>query len=132
MPNIELLNDKVSYIPVVTRDAAGDVVPAAAGDVDSVTSSNPASLQMAIGTLPNAQGAYAAGVPALVLTPLVALSNSTNGGGSIAAQLTDTMGLPMAMAYLFDIVADLTPTNVGLDPTVIETTVQAVPTASGP
>ena len=132
MPNIELLNDQVSFFPIVTRDAAGNVVPAAAGDVDSVVSSNPTSLGMAIGALPTAQGAYPAGAVALVVTPLVALSNPSNGGGSISAQLTDTAGLPMAQAYLFDIVADLTPKNVGLDTTVVETTSQAVPAASGP
>ena len=49
MPNIELLNDQVSFFPIVTRDAAGNVVPAAVGDVDSVVSSNPSSLGMAIG-----------------------------------------------------------------------------------
>jgi hypothetical protein len=132
MSNIELKNDQVSYIPIVTRDAAGDVVSAASGDVDSVVSSNPASLGMAIGALPTASGAYPAGAPALVLTPLVVESDSANSGGSISAQLTDTAGLPMTMAYLFDIVQDLSPTNVGLDTTVIETTPQPVPTAPGP
>lgn len=132
MANIELRDDQISYIPIVTRDAAGTIVPAAAGDVDSVVSSNPASLGMTIGALPAALGAYPAGAVALELTPLVVESDSGNGGGSISAQLTDSAGLPMTMPYLFDVVQDLSPSTVGLDTTAIATTPQAVPTAPGP
>jgi hypothetical protein len=132
MPNIQLKSDTTYQIVIVVFNQGGGVVPATPGDVDSVVSANPTSLGMAVGALAAPAGPYPAGTPTLDLTPLVAESDAGNGGGGIAANLTDTAGLPMSMPYLFDIVKDLTPGSLGLDTTVIVTTPQPTPTAPGP
>jgi hypothetical protein len=130
------MNDKVTKFPLFYRDAAGNIQPAPPGDVDSVTSSAPNSLAFAIGTLDTdlTDGAvtYPAGSPALVCTPLVQLSDSTNSGGSISAIITDTAGLPMAQPRLFDIGPDTAPASLDIDTTVSESTPQAVPAPTGP
>ncbi len=125
MANFQLLNNEVYTFDIVDRDAAGDIVPMAAGDVASVVSSVPASVGMAIVL-------SSAGHPQLVCTPLVIQSDPGNGGGSISAQLSDSAGLPLFQAYLFDVVQNLTPTSFGLDLTSVSTAPQATPTAPGP
>lgn len=137
MANIQLLNNKKYSFPIVDRDAAGDIVPASAGDVDSVVSSKPASIAMAIGVVPatNDDGTPNphAGGASLECTPLVIESDAGNGGGSIEALVTDTAGLPKFQAYLFDVVQNLTPTTVGLDlGNGVTTTSQPPPSAPGP
>src|ERR1700758_291831 len=62
--NFELKNDTVATITIHAVDAAGDVVPAPAGDVFSVASSDSTKLQADI-------GADLSGNPAVILTPLV-------------------------------------------------------------
>ena len=118
MPNLELLNDTVVTIPIQTQEAAGQVVPAPAGDTFTVVSSNSASLGAAI-------AADASGNPTLVLTPLVQASPG------ITVTVSDADGLVQAV-QLCDIVADLTPTNVVLDIADETTSPQPVPTNPGP
>jgi hypothetical protein len=118
MANFELQDDKVYTIPILTRDAAGDVVAAPAGDTFSVVSSNPASLDATV-------GADANGAPAVVLTPMVQASPNLTVTVSDSAGLeVDTQG--------FDIVGDLTPKAIGLDLSGATTTDQPVPTNPGP
>jgi len=133
----QLKNNEVKSFPIVDRDAAGDIVSASAADVDSVVSSKPASVAMVIGVVPalNDDGTPNphAGGPAVVCTPLVILSDASNGGGSIEALVTDSAGLPKFQAYLFDVVQNLTPVTVGLDlGSGVTTASQATPTAPGP
>jgi len=118
VPNIQLANDTVETITIVTTDAAGATVPAPAGDTFTVVSSNPASLGAAIGTDKN-------GAPAVVLTPLVQVSPG------LTFTVTDSAGLA-SDAQGVDIVADLAPKTISLDIADATTAPQAVPTAPGP
>jgi hypothetical protein len=118
MPNYELANDEVSTITIKTTNSAGAVEPYPTGDVFSVTSSNPASLGVAI-------GADAAGNPAVVLTPLVQASPN------ITVTVSDSAGLIQAV-QLVDIVQDVKDTNIILDVADAVLKSQPVPTAPGP
>lgn len=118
MPNFELPNDQVVTITIKTQDASGATVPAPAGDVFSVASSNPASLGAAIGTDAN-------GNPAVILTPLVQASPG------LSITVSDADGLA-ADTQLVDIVPDVTPTNIVLDLADATHTTQPVPTNPGP
>jgi hypothetical protein len=115
MPNYELENDKVYTIPIQTAAGDGAIVPPPAGDIFTAVSSSP-SLGVAVVTSP---------VLALTATPLV--ENSPN----ISVTISDNDGLAV-WTQIFDIVTDLTPTNVVLDLAGAITTTQPVPTAPGP
>ena len=117
MANFELANDEIATIPILVDDAAGQPVPAPAGDVFSVTSSS-ASLGVAI-------GATASGAPAIVLTPMVQASPG------ITVTVTDSAGLS-SFAQLVDIVQDQTPKAITLDIADATEVSQPVPTAPGP
>lgn len=117
MPNFELSDDKVATVTILVRDAAGDVVPAPAGDTFSVASSSP-SLGVAI-------GADAAGAPAVVMTPMVQASPG------ITVTVSDSAGL-MAFAQVVDIVPDVAPKAIGLDLANAAEVDQPPPTAPGP
>lgn len=116
--NLQLANDSVATITIVTKDSAGVVVPAPPGDTYSVVSGTPASLGAAIGK-------DASGNAALVLTPLVQVSSN------LSVVVSDNAGLT-ADTLLVDIVADLAPKAIGLDTTNEILTPQAVPTNPGP
>jgi hypothetical protein len=118
VPNLELLNDQVLTIPILTTNSAGTVEPPPAGDTFSVISSAPASLGAAIGKT-------AAGNPAVVLTPLVQASPN------ITITVSDSAGLAQAI-QICDIVVDANPTNVVLDTADATHVSQPVPTAPGP
>jgi len=118
MANFELANDEVATIPILVDDAGGAPVPAPAGDVFSVVSSNPASLGATIGTT-------AAGTPAVVLTPLVQASPN------LSIVVSDSAGLS-SFTLGIDIVADTTPKAITLDLTKVTEATQPVPTATGP
>lgn len=118
MPNFELPNDEVVTITIKTTNSVGTVEPAPAGDVFSVTSSAPASLQAVI-------GADAGGNPAVVLTPLVRVSPG------ITVTVTDKAGLTAA-TQVVDIVVDVTPTNIILDVADATHVSQPVPANPGP
>jgi hypothetical protein len=118
MANLQLKNDEVMHIGILTLDNVGGIVPAAAGDVFSVVSSNPASLNAVIGTM-------ASGAPAVVINALVQESPG------LTFTVSDSAGLAV-FTETVDIVIDTTPTAMGLDLTTIETSAQPVPTNVGP
>lgn len=116
MPNYELPNDAVAYIPIQTLDASGNPVPPPAGDTFTVTSGTPASLGAAVGTMPSGplQGQAAA-----VLTPLV----QTAPG--VTVTLTDSDGLT-AGVQIVDVITG-TPATDFLDVSAAVTVPQAPP-----
>lgn len=117
MPNFEIPNDQVWTFTIKTANAVGTVEPAPAGDVFTVASSS-ASLGVAIGT-------DASGAPAVMVTPLVQLSPG------ISVTVSDSAGLAQ-FVQVFDIVEDVTPTNVVLDLADGTHVAQPVPAATGP
>lgn len=119
MPNFELPNDEVVTIPILTQNSAGVTEPMPAGDVFTVVSSNPASLNAVIGTVGTPPA------PAVVINALVALSPG------LSFTVSDSAGL-VVVTQIVDIVADVTPTNIVLDLADATHTAQAVPTAPGP
>jgi hypothetical protein len=118
MANYQLKNDAVDTIPILVRDAAGDVVPAPASDVFTVTSNNPLSLNVVMGQT-------AAGNPAVVANALVQVSPG------LSFTVSDSAGLK-AFDEGLDIVADTAPAAIGLDLANVTSATQAVPTAAGP
>ena len=117
MANFELADDTVAAIAIHTVDAAGDVVPAPAGDVFSAVSSDSTKMTAMIGTMPSGP---MAGAVALILTPLVKLAPG------LSATVTDTAALTMEVLPV-DIVADLTPKAISLDVVDAILTPQPVP-----
>jgi hypothetical protein len=116
MPNFEMNSDAVYTIPILTTNIAGVVEPAPAGDVFTVTSMAPTSLQATLGTT-------AAGGPAVVLTPLV------QSAPNITITVTDSAGLTQAV-QICDIVVDVAPTNIILDVANATHTTQPTPPAA--
>jgi len=114
--NFELPNDSVWTFPIVTMNAVGTFEPFPAGDVPTVTSSNAASMTAVAST---------AAPWTCTVAPLVQLSPG------ITVTVGDSAGLATNV-YTFDIVADVTPTNVGLDIAAGTSVAQPVPAASGP
>lgn len=117
MANLQLMNDEVMTIGILTLDNVGGTVPAAAGDVFTVVSSNPASNAV--------MGATAAGGPAVVLNALVQVSPG------LSFTVSDSAGLA-AFTENVDIVDDTTPTAIGLDLADATSVPQPPPTAVGP
>lgn len=118
MANTLIQNDKIYTFTIHVEDASGDLVPAIAGDVYTVVSSNPASLSAVVGT-------DAAGAPAVVVNALVA------AGTDYTVTTSDSSGLKAA-TNVFDIVADTAPMALVLDLVDATTVAQPVPTAPGP
>lgn len=118
MANFELLDDEIVTIPILTQTAAGTTEPVPAGDVFTVVSSNPASLNAVMGTT-------STGAPAVMLNALVQASPG------LSFVVSDSAGL-VAVTQLVDIVPDNTPTNIVLDLADATHTSQPVPTAPGP
>ena len=118
MPNFELPNDAVTTIPILTQNAVGVSEPPPAGDVFTVVSSNPASLNAVIGQT-------STGIAAVVMNALVAQSPG------LSVIVSDSAGLT-TWTQVVDIVEDVTATNVVLDLANATHTTQPVPTAPGP
>lgn len=112
MADIPLANDLIYTIPIVTEDAAGNVVPPPTGDTFSAVSSDPSSLGCVI-------GAVASGAPAVVLTPL------KQAATGVTVTVTDSAGLTQDVAT-FDI-GPGTATMIALDFKDETTQSQAVP-----
>lgn len=113
MANFELKNINIATIPVLTVDSAGDKVPAIAGDIFSVVSSDPTKMTAVMGV-------DGTGAPAIVLTPMVKLAPG------LTATVTDTDNLTSDV-QIVDIVSDLTPAAVSLDLAGATFTVQPAP-----
>lgn len=111
--NFELKCDTIATITITTVDVEGDIVAAPSGDVFSVSSSDATKLTAAIGT-------DASGHAAVVLTPLVRAATGLSITVSDTAKLTSDV-------QVIDIVADLTPSAIGLDLANATTVSQPVP-----
>lgn len=135
MANIPLQSDQVTWMELDDYDASGNVVPFPSGDVDTVatTGTFAASLVVSMDTMPS--GAANPGATAVKFVPQVLKSDPSNGGGGIGVSITDSAGQAMNAAtqgMLFDIVENVTPQMVGLDPAKTFTQPQSAPTAVGP
>jgi hypothetical protein len=118
MANLQLMNDQVLTIGILAIDDVGQTVPAPAGDVFTVVSSNPASLNAMI-------GATASGQPAVVLNALVQVSPG------LSFTVSDSAGLAV-FDEAVDIVDDFTATAIGLDLANSTSVAQPPPAAVGP
>jgi len=128
-----LNNNEVYFVPLVDKDAGGNVVPAPAGDTVSAVASGSfaASLGVAVTVMPGTSN------PAVSLTPLVVESDAGNSGGGISITLTDSAGLAEDSAsqnVMFDIVVPPPGPAMteGFDLTGVVSQPQATPTAPGP
>ena len=108
----DLKNDSIDTIPIMGRDAAGDLVPLPAGTTPTVVNADPASLN-AVVTGSN-----------LVLNALV-WPVAANG---IRVEIDDGSLTPQVM--IVTIVDDLAPTSVGLDLANVTHATQPVPPAA--
>lgn len=119
MANFQLKNDTAADILITAINDVGTIVPAPAGDVDSVVSSDSTKLDATIGVMPS--GAFA-GKPSLHLVPLM----KGPFVGTLTAALNDSAGLRQDIIGV-DIVEDLTATALSVDFTNVVLTPQAVP-----
>lgn len=120
MANIELQNDEILFIPILTDDMAGVPVPPPSGDTFSVVTSSP-SLMAAIDTTTLTP----TGTPAVKINAAVQVSPGLTFTVSDSAGLTTfTQGV--------DVVADTTPSAITLDFAHEVMQSQPVPTAPGP
>ena len=120
MANIQLANDEILIIPILTDDAAGTPVPPPTGDTFSVVSSS-ASLAATIDTTT----LVPAGTPGVMLVPMVQVSPG------LSFTVSDSAGLT-AFVQGVDIVADTTPKAITLDVAHEVMQSQPVPAAPGP
>lgn len=118
MANLQLKNDQVLTVQILVLNDAGAVVAADPSDVFSVASSNPASLNAAI-------GATASGAPAVVINALVQQSPG------LSITVSDKDGLT-AFVEGVDIVQDTAPKAIGLDIADATSVPQPPPAAPGP
>jgi hypothetical protein len=117
MANFQLADDTVASIAIHVVDAAGDVVPAVAGDVFTAISSDPTKMTSVIGIMPSGP---LMGLPAVILTPMVKVAlNQT-------VTISDSGGLH-SFVLIVDVVADLTPKSIALDVVDAVITPQPVP-----
>jgi hypothetical protein len=120
MANIQLANDEILIIPILTDNADGMPVPPPAGDTFSVSSSSP-SLSAVIDTTTLVPPG----------TPGVKINATVQVSPGLSFTVADSSGL-MAFTQGVDIVADTTPKLITLDVAHEVVQSQAVPTAPGP
>ena len=108
----DLKNDSIDTIPIMGRDAAGDLVPLPAGTTPTLVNADPATLSAVI------NGSN------LVLNALV-WPVASNG---IRVEIDDGSLTPQVM--IVTIVDDLAPTSVGLDLANVTHASQPVPAAA--
>lgn len=92
-------NDKIYNIPLVDKDASGNIVPMPSGDVVSVATSGP--FASSLNAVLDANGT------SVDVAALVVESDAGNSGGGIGLVLTDSSGLSEDSAskgLMFDIV----------------------------
>ncbi len=119
MANYELANDSIDDIMITVVDAAGTIVPAPTGDAFSVVSSDPASVNAVIATMPSGPNT---GTPSLRINAMKQLASA------ITATVSDNDGL-QSFVLTIDVVADLTPKAINLDVVDAIHTPQPVPAA---
>ncbi len=123
MADFPLFNDTQYWFLIDDDDSAGAVVPAPAGDVDSVASGNAASIAMTVEPMPSGPSA---GAPSVHVVPMVQVTTN------ISCTLSDTAGLPMPNVVTFSVGPNPAPATLALDTATVVTATQAVPAAPGP
>ena len=118
--NIELANDEILIIPILTDDAAGVPVPPPAGDTFSVVSSSPSLMAVIDTTTLTPAG-----------TPGVKINATVQVSPGLTFTVSDSAGLTTFVQGV-DIVADTTPMAITLDTAHEVMQSQPVPTAPGP
>ncbi len=118
MANYELANDMIDDIMITVVDGAGNIVPAPAGDVFTVASSDAVTMAATIATMPSGPNV---GKPSLHINALKQLSTAP-----ITLTVSDADGL-QTVVLVVDVVADLTPKAINLDVVDAIHTTQAVP-----
>jgi hypothetical protein len=118
MANYQLANDMIDDIMITVVDAAGAIVPAPVGDVFTVVSSDPLSMNAIIATMP--PGGPNAGATSLRINAMKKLFTG------VTATVSDADGL-MTFVLTVDGVADLTPKSIMLDVVDAIHTSQPVP-----
>jgi hypothetical protein len=118
--NIELANDEVLFIPILTDNAEGMPVAPPAGDTFSVVSDSP-SLAVAIDTTTLAPPG----------TPAVKINATVQASPGLSFTVSDSAGLTVFIQGV-DIVPDTTPKAITLDLAHEVVQAQPVPTVPGP
>ena len=106
MANLEVANDEVLYIPILTDNEAGKPVPAPTGDTFVVASDDATKIALTIDAIPSGP---MQGQPCVKIVPMVQTTSAAVGG-----TLTDSVGLTK-FTWLMDIVQDTTPKALSLD-----------------
>lgn len=112
MANYSLANDDVQTIPIMGKDAAGDLVALPAGRTPTLVNSDPASLNAVINGTD------------LVINALV------DTASNITVEIDD--GTLQPFMFVIDIVEDVAPTSVALDLSSVTHAPQARPTPATP
>src|ERR1700730_16920278 len=118
MANYELANDMVDDIMITVVDDNGDIVPAPAGDTFTVASSDAATVNAIISTMPSGP---MLGKPSLRMNAMKKLSTAP-----VTVTVSDADGLK-SFALVVDVVADLTPKALNLDIVDATHTPQPIP-----
>jgi len=106
----KLPNNVVRTFPIISKDAAGDVVPAPAGVVYTAVSSDPASIQ------------------AVIVDNTVVVNALVRAAADVSITVDDN-GPLAAFTEIMDVVDDVAATSVALDEVNVTDVPQAVPAA---
>jgi hypothetical protein len=112
MANYELPNNVVRSIPIVSKDAAGDVVPAPPNVVYTAVSDNP-------------------GINAAINASTLVLNATVRTVANVNITVDDD-GPLSAFVLVVDVVDNVTPTSVALDTVNVTDTPQPIPGAAPP
>jgi len=121
MADFPLFNDTQYWFLIDDEDAMKAVVPAPAGDVDTVDTT--ASIGMTVEPMPSGPSA---GAPSVHVVPLVQVTTG------IPCQLHDTAGLPMSVPVTFSVGPNPAAAFLALNTATVVTASQAIPAAPGP
>ncbi len=123
MADTPLFNNLQYWFLINDDDAAGAVVAAPPGDVDTVVSGDTA-IAMNVEAMPSGPSA---GAPAVHCVPMVQVSNL-----GITCTLHDTAGLPMPVVEMFHVVNNPAPVALALDTATVVSAAQPIPALAGP
>lgn len=107
MANLELANDEVLYVPILTDNDAGVSVPPPAGDTFFGASDDATKFTVTVGPIP--AGLSGAGQIAAIFTPLV-----TTTSAPVGYAISDSSGL-VKFTGMADVVTSTTPKSITLD-----------------